>query len=113
MADSLEKKYYKIREVSALLDLPAPTLRFWENEFPDLKPQRNEGGTRFYTPADIETLRIIKYLVKDKGLKLAAAREMLHTNREGLSRRSSAIDRLRTIRATLQGLLDALNQRRN
>ncbi len=109
--DSLDKKYYKIREVSEMLELPAPTLRFWEREFPDLKPRRNEGGTRFYTPGDIETLRIIRFLVKDKGLKIAAAREMLRTNREGLSRRSDAIERLRGIRETLKGLLGALTSR--
>ncbi len=112
MADSLDKKYYKIREVAELLVLPVSTLRFWEQEFPELKPVRNSGGTRFYTPADIETLRIIRYLVKDKGLKLNAAREMLRTNREGLSQRSDAIERLKGVRASLQGLLDALNSRR-
>lgn len=112
MTDTLDKKYYKIREVSDILGLPAPTLRFWETEFPELKPRRNEAGTRFYTPRDIETLRIIRYLVKDKGLKLAAAREMLRTNRDGLSRKSDVVDRLRAIRASLQGLLDAMNARR-
>lgn len=112
MTDTLDKKYYKIREVSDLLDLPAPTLRFWESEFPALKPRRNDGGTRFYTPEDIETLRIIKYLVKDKGLKIAAAREMLRTNREGLSQRSNAIERLKRVRSELKGLLDALKSRK-
>lgn len=112
MTDTLDKKYYKIREVSDLLELPAPTLRFWESEFPDLKPRRNDGGTRFYTPEDIETLRIIKYLVKDKGLKIAAAREMLRTNREGLSQRSNAIERLKRVRSELKGLLDALKSRK-
>ena len=111
MADSLDKKYYKIREVSELLMLPDSTLRFWEREFPELKPVRNAGGTRFYTPADLETLRIIRYLVKDKGLKINAAREMLRTNREGLSRKSDVVERLHSIRASLQGLLDALNAR--
>lgn len=113
MTDSLDKKYYKIREVSELLELPAPTLRFWEREFPELKPRRNEGGTRFYTPADIETLRIIRFLVHDKGLKIAAAREQLRVNRDGLSRRSDAITRLRAIRASLKGMLDALSSRQH
>lgn len=111
MADSLDKKYYKIREVSELLMLPVSTLRFWEREFPELKPVRNAGGTRFYTPDDLETLRIIRYLVKDKGLKINAAREMLRTNREGLSRKTDVVERLHAIKASLQGLLDALNAR--
>ena len=75
MRESTDKRYYKIREVAELLQLPASTLRFWESQFTILKPKRNDGGTRFYTPSDIETLKMIKYLVKDKGLKIEAAQE--------------------------------------
>ena len=50
MNDSIDKRFYKIKEVSELLDLPASTLRFWETQFTILKPRRNDGGTRFYTP---------------------------------------------------------------
>lgn len=110
MTDSIEKRYYKIREVSELLDLPASTLRFWESQFAILKPKRNDGGTRFYTPADIENLRMIKYLIKDKGLKIEAAKEAIKHNRTGVSRRQQTIDRLREIRNTLQALHDSLHR---
>ena len=52
--DKLEKKYYKIREVAEMLGLPPSTLRFWESKFTIIKPKRNNGGTRFYTPSDVE-----------------------------------------------------------
>ena len=52
--DNLNKKYYKISEVAELLGLPASTLRFWEKQFTVIRPKRNNHGTRFYTPADIE-----------------------------------------------------------
>ncbi len=52
--DNLSKKYYKISEVAELLGLPASTLRFWEKQFTVIRPKRNNHGTRFYTPADIE-----------------------------------------------------------
>lgn len=112
MDNSLNKKYYKIREVSEMLDLPLPTLRFWEKNFTVLHPRRNEGGTRFYTPADVETLRMIKYLVKDKGLKLAAAEEMIRRNHTGVSRHSRAVEKLVEIRNTLRGLSEALQRMR-
>ena len=105
--DKLEKKYYKIREVAEMLGLPPSTLRFWESKFTIIKPKRNNGGTRFYTPSDVEKLRMVFYLVKEKGLKIEAAQEQIRHNHSNVSRRSQAIVRLRSIRATLQSLLDA------
>lgn len=110
--DELNKRYYKISEVADIVGLPASTLRFWESQFTLVKPHRNDRGTRFYTPKDIETIRMIYFLVKEKGLKLDAAEEQLRRNHTGVSRSFRAIDRLRSIRATLQGMLDALNRRR-
>lgn len=95
-----------------MLNLPASTLRFWESQFTILKPKRNDGGTRFYTPSDVETLRMIKYLIKDKGLKIEAAREAIRHNHSGVSRHHRAIENLKDIRSKLQSLLDALNRMR-
>ena len=112
MRESTEKRYYKIKEVSELLQLPASTLRFWETQFTILKPKRNDGGTRFYTPSDIETLKMIKYLIKDKGLKIGAAQEAVRRNHSGISRRQRAVETLIDARGRLQLLLDALNRMR-
>lgn len=112
MDDSINKRYYKIKEVTEILNLPASTLRFWETQFSILKPKRNDGGTRFYTPADIETLRMIKYLIKEKGLKIEAAQEALRRNHSGVSRHARAINKLHEVRSRLHGLLEALNKLR-
>jgi DNA-binding transcriptional MerR regulator len=109
--DSIDKKYYKIREVAEILNLPASTLRFWESRFTIIKPRRNSHGTRFYTPADIETIKMIHYYVKEKGLKLDAAQELIRRNRTGVNRRYEAIARLKSIRETLNELLSSLNSR--
>lgn len=109
--DRFEKKYYKIREVAEILGLPPSTLRFWESRFTIIKPKRNEHGTRYYTPSDIETIRMIYYLVKEKGLKLEAAQEEIRHNQSGVSKRFEAVDRLRSVRDRLCLLLDALNKR--
>jgi DNA-binding transcriptional MerR regulator len=108
----LDKKYYKIREVADILNIPASTLRFWESQFTVIKPHRNGHGTRFYTPRDIETIRMIHYLVKDKGLKLEAAQEQVKRNRTGVTRRFEVVERLQGIRHQLSLLLDAINTRR-
>lgn len=112
MNDSIEKKYYKIREVSEMLGLPTSTLRFWETQFTMLKPKRNQSGTRFYTPSDIDTLRMISYLIKDRGLKIGAAQEALRHNHTGVSHRHRAVETLRHMRTELQSILDALNKLR-
>lgn len=110
--DSLNKKYYKIGEVAEILGLPASTLRFWEGQFTIIKPRRNERGTRFYTPRDIETIRMIHFLVKEKGLKLEAAQEQIRRNHSGVSKRFEAVERLKAIRATLAQWHDLLSTRR-
>jgi DNA-binding transcriptional MerR regulator len=111
-SDDLDKKYYKIREVSEILNIPASTLRFWESQFSIIKPHRNGHGTRFYTPSDIETIRMIQYLVKDKGMKLEAVQEQIKHNRTGVSKRFEAVERLRSVRNQLTTLLEAINARR-
>lgn len=111
MDDSLHKRYYKISDVAEMLGLTIATLRFWENQFSELRPRRSDGGTRRYTPADIERLRIIKFLVKDKGLKIEAAREHLRKNRNYIEKTHEVIKRLRDVRRKLTDLLDALDGR--
>lgn len=71
------KSYYKIGEVSAMLDLPVPTLRFWEDTFEQLDPFRTPGGMRKYRPEDIEVCKLIKHLLRDKGYSLEYAKKEL------------------------------------
>lgn len=110
--ENFSKKYYKISEVAELIGLPASTLRYYENKFTIIKPHRNDRGTRFYTPEDIEKIRIVAFLVKDKGMKLEAAEQQIRQNHTGISRKVEAIESLRAIRLKLKTMLDALNTRR-
>lgn len=71
------KSYYKIGEVSAMLDVPVSTLRFWEDSFEQLAPFRTPGGTRKYRPEDVEMCKLIKHLLRDKGYSLEYARKEL------------------------------------
>ncbi|MDY3933075.1 MAG: MerR family transcriptional regulator [Muribaculaceae bacterium] len=108
--EDLTKNYYKIGEVAEILGIPASTLRFWEKEFTIIKPKRNSKNTRFYTPEDVETIKMVYYLVKEKGLKLDAAQQQIRVNRHNVSQRSEVINRLKSVRNQLQDMLDAINK---
>lgn len=111
MADELSKKYYRIGDVAELLNLPQSTLRFWESEFSELRPKRTKKGTRLYTPNDIDILRVIRFLVKDKGLTLEGAKEHLRKNRHAVDKRHEVISRLKDVRNRLTELIEALDAR--
>lgn len=109
--DSLDKEYYKIKDVAEIIGVPQSTLRFWEKEFPMCRPTRSPHNIRYYKPADIETLRIVRFLVKDRGLKIEAAREQLRLNRHNVERRLEVLDRLENVKSELKLLLKSLNLR--
>lgn len=71
------KSYYKIGEVSAMLDVPVSTLRFWEDTFEQLDPFGTPGGTRKYRPEDVEMCRMIKHLLREKGYSIEYAKKAL------------------------------------
>ncbi len=107
MSEEFSKKYYKISEVAELLGLSTPTLRFWEKKFTILKPKRNQHGVRLYTPEDIETIRLVLFLVKQKGLKIEAAQQEIRVNRKNVSQRAEIIQRLTAVRDKLKELQQA------
>lgn len=110
--DELNKKFYKIKEVAEMLNVPQSTLRFWEKEFPMVKPKRSSTNIRYYRPQDVETLRIIHFLIKERGLKIESAREQLRSNHHNVSKRLEVIDRLKSVRSHLANLLVALGGRK-
>lgn len=109
--NEFDKNYYKIRDVSEILGVNASTLRYWEDEFPELRPHRSRTNQRYYRPDDIKILRIIHYLVKVKGLRIEAAKEELARNRKNISKKVDAIELLKETRSSLQEILIALNKR--
>lgn len=99
------KLYYSIKEVSQQLGVNESTLRYWEKEFPQLKPKTQAlNKVRQYTAEDMELLKTIYNLVKVRGFKLAAARKMLNENRRGADRSSEVLETLISVRSQLQEL---------
>jgi DNA-binding transcriptional MerR regulator len=73
----LDKLYYRIGEVSAITGVPSYVLRFWEGEFPSVKPRRTESGQRLYRPSDVERIRVIKDLLHRQKYTIQGARRYL------------------------------------
>ncbi len=72
-----EKEFYSIKEVAEMLEVPSYVLRYWEKEFPMLKPHRNRLGRRFYAKKDIDIARMIKVILYEQGYTIAGARKKL------------------------------------
>ena len=70
-------KFYKIGEVSKMLDLPASTLRYWENQFKQLKPVKSTGGQRFYTSKHIYLLEQLKDMLHNERYTIEGAKQRL------------------------------------
>lgn len=77
----MEKIYYSISEVAEMFQINQSNLRFWEKEFKQLKPRRNEKGTRFYSKDDLQLIKQIVFLVNDQKLTLEGVRKKLSDKR--------------------------------
>lgn len=111
--DELDKRYYRIGDVSEMLDLPLSTLRFWESKFTFIRPFRDSKGNRYYTPRNVELLQMVKYLLKERGLKIEAAQAELNRNRAGVEKRFAVVQRLKGIKEELEKMLKALDDIRH
>ena len=105
-----QKLYYSIKEVAKMFDLNESTLRYWETEFPMLKPKTSgPAKVRQYQEKDIELIKLIHNLVKVCGFKLAAAKKVINANRDGSDRTAEVLSRLIVVRDELQSLKKQLD----
>ena len=99
------KLYYSIKEVAEMFGLNESTLRYWETEFPYLKPKTTgPAKIRKKKKKDIEQIKLIHNLVKVRGFKLAAAKKIINSNRDGADKRAEVLTRLMSVRDDLQAL---------
>ncbi len=98
------KLYYSISEVARMFDVNESLLRYWEKEFPMISPKKAGGNIRQYRKEDIENIRLVYHLVKEKGLTLAGARQRLKQNRDITVKTAEIIDRLKRVRAELAAM---------
>lgn len=103
------KLYYSISEVAAQFGVAESLLRFWEKQFPNIHPKKSGNKVRQYTQADIEEIRIVYNLLKVRGMKINAAKEILTKNKKAASDTSVIINELQKMREELLALRKELN----
>jgi DNA-binding transcriptional MerR regulator len=114
-----DKLFFKIGEVAELVGVKPHVLRYWETEFPTLRPMKTRGSHRVYKRADVELAQLIKRLLHDEGYTISGAKRRLRDT--GRDRRASAPDpgaaretalraELMGVRQTLLGLLEELDR---
>lgn len=108
--NQLTKLYYSIGEVADMLEVNTSLIRFWEKEFPGIKPKKNKKGNRLFTPKEIEKIDRIYILVKEQGYTLDGAKKALKSKQAIIATSSvepsntEVISRLEEIKSKLISL---------
>jgi DNA-binding transcriptional MerR regulator len=97
----IEKQYFSISEVAEMFDVNTSLIRFWEKEFDEIKPKKNKKGNRLFTRKDIETIRTIHHLVKERGFTLDGARNHLRTDGKTAETHAEISARLQKVKSYL------------
>ena len=105
----IEKLYYSIGEVAEIFNVAPSLIRFWESEFDIIKPKKNRKGNRQFTREDIDNVRTIYHLVKEKGFTLQGAKEMLRNDSQAVKDKMEMLESLRSVRKFLVELRDKLH----
>jgi len=98
-----EKLFYSMGEVAEMFDVNASLIRHWESQFSVIRPKRNKKGNRLFSPRDVENLKLIYHLVKERGMTLEGAKKALRQQpaEGGMERDAELMERLQRIRALL------------
>jgi DNA-binding transcriptional MerR regulator len=103
------KRYFTIGEVSELCAVKPHVLRYWEQEFPQLKPVKRRGNRRYYQRQDVLIIRQIRSLLYEEGFTIGGARQKL-TGDEARTDVSQSQQIIRQLRLELEELLKVLRR---
>jgi DNA-binding transcriptional MerR regulator len=103
-----DKRYYSIGEIAKAFDVNASLIRFWDGEFDILKPKKNAKGNRMFTPEDVNNLKLIYHLVKERGFTLEGARTHLKEGQKKTLDKFEIISKLETIKTQLMNIKNQL-----
>ncbi len=104
----MAKLLYSMGEVTEMFDVNASLIRYWESKFDCIKPHKNKKGNRMFTPSDVENLKLIYHLVKEKGMTLEGANRTMKRRGGSVQRDVSILERLHNIRAMLVEVRESL-----
>ena len=103
-----KKLFYQIGEVASELNVNVSLIRFWEKEFDIIKPKKIKKGNRQFSQKDFDNLKIIHFLVKEKGYTLEGAKKKIKENKEDKIDNLSIVRHLKEIRKFLVDLKEQL-----
>jgi len=104
----ISKLYYPIGEVAEMFDVNTSMIRFYEKEFEILQPKKNAKGNRLFRPEDLDNLKIIFHLIKDKGFTLQGAKDYMKTNKNEVQDNQKIIDSLEKLKSFMNNLKEQL-----
>ncbi len=104
----MAKLLYSMGEVTEMFDVNASLIRYWESKFDCIKPHKNKKGNRMFTPSDVENLKLIYHLVKEKGMTLEGANKAMRRRGNKVKHEVSVLERLQGIRAMLLEIRETL-----
>ena len=105
---STDRLFYKIGEISSILEVEPHVLRYWETEFTFLKPRKNSTGQRIYTRKDLELVLQIKNLLYKEKYTIAGVRKKFGDNK--LKKNSVSMETIQGVKKRLKEILDTLNR---
>ena len=103
-----EKLFYSMGEVAEMFDVNASLIRHWESQFSVIRPKRNKKGNRLFSPEDVENLKMIYHLVKEKGMTLKGAQQQLKNRKDETELHFEVIKRLKGIKEELLSIKSQL-----
>ena len=103
-----EKLFYKIGDVAKIFEVNVSLIRFWEKEFDILKPKKNKKGNRLFTKKDLNNLKVIYHLVKERGFTLEGAKMKLKENKKDTINNFEIVNHLKDIRGFLVKIREEL-----
>ena len=105
---STDRLFYKIGEISSLAEIEPHVLRYWESEFPFLKPKKNKTGQRMYTRKDLELVLQIKNLLYKEKYTIAGVKKKFGSSRQ--KKNSVSMETIQGVKKKLKEILDTLNR---
>ncbi|MBG39896.1 MAG: MerR family transcriptional regulator [Flavobacteriales bacterium] len=104
-----EKIYYSIGEVSKIIGISTSKIRFWEKEFDSIKPKKNKKGNRIFNKKELNKLKLIHHLLKEKKYTIDGAKKKMRKNPEKTETHQKVIENLKKIKAELIEIRKNLN----
>jgi DNA-binding transcriptional MerR regulator len=106
--DLPEKRYYTIGEVAKAFEVNTSLLRYWEKQFKEIQPKKKTSGVRKYTPQDVENIKLIYHLLKEKGMTIEGAKNHLKNSKSSEENKMDVLKKLERIKKELENLRDNL-----